>query len=137
MSAAARFAGQEPGRRKGLILTKKASLDERIAAASPKGRATRGIEAIVMPWTRPRLLSVLRAAVRARRGLRAAPPRARADAAAGPRVLPGARLILTHPDEYVGYARIGTYVSSTWGFSTSSYWIEGPTGLILIVPERS
>lgn len=29
-------------------------------------------------------------------------------------------------------ARVGTYVSSPWGFSTSSYWIEGPDGLILI-----
>lgn len=28
--------------------------------------------------------------------------------------------------------RVGAYVSSPWGFSTSSYWIEGPTGLILI-----
>lgn len=29
-------------------------------------------------------------------------------------------------------ARVGTYVSSSWGFNTSSYWIEGPEGLILI-----
>ncbi len=29
-------------------------------------------------------------------------------------------------------SRVGTYVSSPWGFSTSSYWIEGPEGLILI-----
>jgi len=28
--------------------------------------------------------------------------------------------------------RVGTFVSSPWGFSTSSYWIEGPTGLILV-----
>ncbi|HLL53067.1 MAG TPA: hypothetical protein VK447_05935, partial [Myxococcaceae bacterium] len=28
--------------------------------------------------------------------------------------------------------RVGTYVSSSWGFNTSSYWIEGPEGLILI-----
>lgn len=34
---------------------------------------------------------------------------------------------LTHGD-----ARIGSYVSSWDGFRTSSYWIEGPTGLILI-----
>jgi glyoxylase-like metal-dependent hydrolase (beta-lactamase superfamily II) len=27
---------------------------------------------------------------------------------------------------------VGTFVSSAWGFTTSSYWIEGPTGLILI-----
>jgi glyoxylase-like metal-dependent hydrolase (beta-lactamase superfamily II) len=31
-----------------------------------------------------------------------------------------------------GDPRIGTYVSSWKGFRTSSYWIEGPTGLILI-----
>ncbi len=28
--------------------------------------------------------------------------------------------------------RVGTYVSKPWGFSTSSYWIEGPDGLVLI-----
>lgn len=28
--------------------------------------------------------------------------------------------------------RVGTFVSSPWGFSTSSYWIEGPSGLIFI-----
>lgn len=45
----------------------------------------------------------------------------------------GASLTLIHgEDEYQGDPRIGTYVSSTWGFSTSSYWIEGPDGLILI-----
>ncbi|WP_224249045.1 MBL fold metallo-hydrolase [Hyalangium gracile] len=31
-----------------------------------------------------------------------------------------------------GDPRVGTYVSSPWSFSTSSYWIEGPEGLILI-----
>lgn len=31
-----------------------------------------------------------------------------------------------------GDRRIGSYYSSRWGFSTASYWIEGPTGLILI-----
>ena len=31
-----------------------------------------------------------------------------------------------------GESRVGTYVSSWHGFRTSSYWIEGPTGLILI-----
>ena len=41
-------------------------------------------------------------------------------------------MVLSHPDEYAGDARVGTYVSSTWGFSTTTYWIEGPTGLILI-----
>ena len=29
-------------------------------------------------------------------------------------------------------ARIGTYESKPWGFNTSSYWIEGPEGLVLI-----
>ncbi|MGB1015241.1 MAG: MBL fold metallo-hydrolase [Nannocystaceae bacterium] len=28
--------------------------------------------------------------------------------------------------------RIGRYTSSGWGFSTASYWIEGPTGLVLV-----
>lgn len=28
--------------------------------------------------------------------------------------------------------RVGTFVSTPWGFSTSSYWIEGPSGLILV-----
>jgi len=28
--------------------------------------------------------------------------------------------------------RIGVYTSIPWGFSTASYWIEGPTGLIVI-----
>jgi glyoxylase-like metal-dependent hydrolase (beta-lactamase superfamily II) len=40
----------------------------------------------------------------------------------------GAQVTLTSR----GDARVGTYVSSPWGFSTSSYWIEGPEGLILI-----
>jgi len=40
----------------------------------------------------------------------------------------GAQVTLTSK----GDARVGTYVSSPWGFSTSSYWIEGPEGLILI-----
>ena len=52
---------------------------------------------------------------------------------AGTRAMPAdVTLTRTHPDEYYGDARIGTYVSSTWGFSTASYWIEGPEGLILI-----
>lgn len=40
----------------------------------------------------------------------------------------GAQVTLTSE----GDPRVGTYVSSPWGFSTSSYWIEGPEGLILI-----
>ena len=41
---------------------------------------------------------------------------------------PNAELTLTA----AGDPRVGTFVSSPWGFSTSSYWIEGPSGLILI-----
>jgi glyoxylase-like metal-dependent hydrolase (beta-lactamase superfamily II) len=33
---------------------------------------------------------------------------------------------------FEGDRRIGVYVSIPWGFSTSSYWIEGPDGLIAI-----
>jgi glyoxylase-like metal-dependent hydrolase (beta-lactamase superfamily II) len=33
---------------------------------------------------------------------------------------------------FKGDSRIGTYISTPWSFSTSSYWIEGPEGLILI-----
>lgn len=39
---------------------------------------------------------------------------------------------LHHEDEFFGDWRVGSYVSSTRGFSTVSYWIEGPTGLVLI-----
>src|SRR4051812_41269502 len=47
---------------------------------------------------------------------------------ASKRILPeNAGAILNHEDP-----RVGTYVSSERGFETSSYWIEGPTGLVLI-----
>lgn len=36
------------------------------------------------------------------------------------------------PGVFAEDPRVGTFVSSPWGFSTSSYWIEGPSGLILI-----
>lgn len=39
----------------------------------------------------------------------------------------GAAVTLAHGD-----ARVGTYVSSADGFRTSSYWIEGPDGLVVI-----
>jgi glyoxylase-like metal-dependent hydrolase (beta-lactamase superfamily II) len=56
-----------------------------------------------------------------------------AGAKGGPRRLPDeAQVVLTHGDEFYGDRRVGAYVSSTWGFSTVSYWIEGPTGLVLI-----
>jgi glyoxylase-like metal-dependent hydrolase (beta-lactamase superfamily II) len=31
-----------------------------------------------------------------------------------------------------GDARVGQYISSDWSFETSSFWLEGPEGLILI-----
>ncbi len=43
-----------------------------------------------------------------------------------------AQVVLHHADEFYGDGRVGAYVSTAWGFSTSTYWIEGPTGLILI-----
>lgn len=47
---------------------------------------------------------------------------------AAPSVHPqGAAVTLVHGDD-----RVGTYVSSPWGFATSSYWIEGPTGVVVI-----
>lgn len=46
---------------------------------------------------------------------------------AGPAARRGSSLTLI-----AGDGRVGTYVSKPWGFSTSSYWIEGPRGLILI-----
>ncbi len=57
-----------------------------------------------------------------------APPAARTQ-----RRLPAdAQVVLTHEDEFYGDRRVSAYVSSTWGFSTVSYFIEGPTGLVLI-----
>lgn len=41
--------------------------------------------------------------------------------------VPRAETILRNGD-----SRVGTYVSEPKGFSTSSYWIEGPEGLVLI-----
>lgn len=32
----------------------------------------------------------------------------------------------------VGDGRVGQYVSTGWGFATSTFWIEGPQGLVLI-----
>jgi glyoxylase-like metal-dependent hydrolase (beta-lactamase superfamily II) len=52
--------------------------------------------------------------------------------AAPRRLPPEAQVVLTHGDEFYGDPRVGAYVSSTWGFSTVSYFIEGPQGLILI-----
>lgn len=45
----------------------------------------------------------------------------------------GASVVLAHGDDDDDSVRaVGTYVSKGWGFSTASYWIEGPDGLILI-----
>ncbi|MEW5847287.1 MAG: MBL fold metallo-hydrolase [Myxococcota bacterium] len=52
-----------------------------------------------------------------------------AGAASKARTVPAdAELTLTHGED----PRVGTYVSSSWGFSTNSFWIEGPKGLILV-----
>jgi glyoxylase-like metal-dependent hydrolase (beta-lactamase superfamily II) len=37
-----------------------------------------------------------------------------------------------HSAREQGDARIGQYISSEWSFETSSFWLEGPEGLILI-----
>jgi len=34
--------------------------------------------------------------------------------------------------EYHNDYQIGSYTSSSWGFDTNSYWIEGPEGVVLI-----
>jgi glyoxylase-like metal-dependent hydrolase (beta-lactamase superfamily II) len=48
-------------------------------------------------------------------------------------VPPRAAVTLAHADP-LAYAdpRVGTYVSSDWGFSTTSYWIEGPDGVVVV-----
>jgi len=55
-------------------------------------------------------------------------------ACASPRALPkNAAVVLAHSDKLAhAVARVGTYVASDWGFATNSFWIEGPTGLVLI-----
>ncbi len=51
-----------------------------------------------------------------------------------PRALPADAIVtLTHGDDpWAGDPRVGTYTSATRGFSTNSFWLEGPNGLILI-----
>ncbi|MFN7130738.1 MAG: MBL fold metallo-hydrolase [Myxococcales bacterium] len=56
-----------------------------------------------------------------------ATPRVNAPAAPARCVPDKAAVTLAHGDP-----RVGTYVSRPWGFATSSYWIEGPGGLVLI-----
>lgn len=45
---------------------------------------------------------------------------------------PGGALVFRVSHDEPGQGQVGEYVSSWNGFRTSSYWIEGPTGLILI-----
>jgi glyoxylase-like metal-dependent hydrolase (beta-lactamase superfamily II) len=44
-----------------------------------------------------------------------------------------AAVSLAHSDRW-SYAdsRVGTYVSSNWGFSTNTFWIEGPDGVVVV-----
>lgn len=51
--------------------------------------------------------------------------------ASAPSLPPHVSLVLSHEDSK-NAGQVGEYVSSWNGFRTSSYWIEGPTGLILI-----
>lgn len=44
---------------------------------------------------------------------------------------PGEMIQATHP-ESADDAKVGSYVSSENGFSTATFWIEGPEGLILL-----
>lgn len=46
--------------------------------------------------------------------------------------VPGGALVYKVSHDEEGRGQVGEYVSSWNGFRTSSYWIEGPTGLILI-----
>lgn len=55
-----------------------------------------------------------------------APPAAGAPAASSERAYEG------EVRRFQADMRIGVYVSTPWGFSTSSYWIEGPDGLVII-----
>jgi glyoxylase-like metal-dependent hydrolase (beta-lactamase superfamily II) len=41
-------------------------------------------------------------------------------------------LTISNSAEEQGDPRVGQYISSQWSFETSSFWIEGPEGLILI-----
>jgi glyoxylase-like metal-dependent hydrolase (beta-lactamase superfamily II) len=43
----------------------------------------------------------------------------------------GSRPTIT-PDVVVAAARVGPYTSSRWTFATNSYFLEGPTGVVLI-----
>lgn len=57
------------------------------------------------------------------------PPPAAAPTAAAPADEEGPRATVAR---FQGDPRVGVYTSTPWSFSTSSYWIEGPEGLIVI-----
>ncbi len=45
----------------------------------------------------------------------------------------GAAVTLAHSDRWAhADARVGAYVSSNWGFSTNTFFIEGPDGVVVI-----
>lgn len=53
--------------------------------------------------------------------------------ASGRALPPGSAVTLAHADANAySDARVGAYVSSNWGFSTNSFWIEGPEGLVMV-----
>lgn len=86
-------------------------------------------------WTTLRRLLLCAALASLGAGVESARAQTQAAAPARPlgRQLPAAaQVVLAHEDSFAGDRRVGTYVSSSSGFSTASYWIEGPTGLILI-----
>jgi glyoxylase-like metal-dependent hydrolase (beta-lactamase superfamily II) len=45
----------------------------------------------------------------------------------------GAAITLAHADRYAhADAYVGVYTSSAWGFSTNTFWIEGPDGVVVV-----
>jgi len=80
----------------------------------------------------PRLLATLALAASVAGGGCAAPPSPRPTAIAPSASAQESAAYDGQASRLSGDARIGAYVSIPWGFSTSSYWIEGPGGLIAI-----
>lgn len=63
----------------------------------------------------------------------AAPPTSPAASTTSPRTAAAPPRAPTKPEGVVTRdGSVGTYVSIPWGFSTSSYWLEGPEGLVAI-----
>jgi glyoxylase-like metal-dependent hydrolase (beta-lactamase superfamily II) len=45
----------------------------------------------------------------------------------------GAAITLAHADRWAhADANVGVYTSSNWGFSTNTFWIEGPDGVVVV-----